>query len=154
MVPKSWAAAFRFRSNSQNARGSEEDVVLALGKDRKAHLLDENDLGGIGGQLATASVSEMRIIAAPAAYPVGSDIFVAKQAPGADCPNESRNHDLTVLKITGGSPPSKIRLGAARSLAAARPLLQRQMGTPIPLYGYSARRVTIAFTPSAATPAR
>jgi len=26
--------------------------MLALGKDRKAYLLDQNDLGGIGGQLA------------------------------------------------------------------------------------------------------
>jgi outer membrane protein assembly factor BamB len=88
------------------ARGSGEDVVLALGKDRKAYLLDGNDLGGIGGQLAAATVSEIRIITAPAAYTVGGDVFVALQAPGADCPNASRNHDLTVLKITGGSTPS------------------------------------------------
>jgi hypothetical protein len=28
-------------------------LMLALGKDRKAYLLDRNNLGGIGGQLAT-----------------------------------------------------------------------------------------------------
>ena len=86
-----------------DTRGGERDVVLALGKDRKAHLLDENDLGGIGGQLTASIVSEIHIITAPAVYPVGSDAFVAL---GADCPNASRNHDLTVLKITGGSTPS------------------------------------------------
>jgi len=86
-----------------DTRGGERDVVLALGKDRKAHLLDENDLGGIGGQLTASIVSEIRIITAPAVYPVGGDAFVAL---GADCPNASRNHDLTVLKITGGSAPS------------------------------------------------
>jgi outer membrane protein assembly factor BamB len=85
-----------------DGRGGEEDVVLALGKDRKAYLLDGNDLGGIGGQLAESIASEIRIITAPAVYPVDGDVFVAL---GANCPNASRNHELTVLKITGGSSP-------------------------------------------------
>lgn len=89
-----------------NARDGEEDVVLALGKDRKAYLLDGINLGGIGGQLAAATVSGLRIITAPAAYPVGQDIFVALQAPGTDCPTPSRAHDLTVLRITGKPAPS------------------------------------------------
>jgi hypothetical protein len=78
-------------------------VVLALGKDRKAYLLDANALGGIGGQLAESIGSEIRIITAPAVYPVDSDVFVAL---AANCPNASRNHDVTVLRITGGSTPS------------------------------------------------
>ena len=86
-----------------DTRGGEHDVVLALGKDRKAYLLDGNALGGIGGQLAQSIGSEISIITAPAVYPVDSDVFVAL---GANCPNASRNHDLTVLKITGGSTPS------------------------------------------------
>jgi outer membrane protein assembly factor BamB len=86
-----------------DTRGGEQDVVLALGKDRKAYLLDGNDLGGIGGQLAESIVSGIRIITAPAVYRVDNDVFVAV---GADCPNASRNHDLTVLRITGGSAPS------------------------------------------------
>jgi outer membrane protein assembly factor BamB len=89
-----------------NTRGGEEDMVLALGKDRKAYLLNGLNLGGIGGQLAAATVSGIRIIAAPAVYPVGRDMFVALQAPGTDCPNASRNHDLTVLRITGEPAPS------------------------------------------------
>jgi outer membrane protein assembly factor BamB len=46
----------------------------------------------------------LRIITAPAAYPVGNDVFVAFQAPGAHCPGAGRG-GLTVLKITGSSPP-------------------------------------------------
>jgi hypothetical protein len=84
--------------------GGDQALLLALGKDRKAYLLDRNNLGGIGGQLAGETVSDLRIITAPAAYPVGNDVFVAFQALGAHCKGAGRS-DLTVLKITGGSPP-------------------------------------------------
>jgi hypothetical protein len=42
-----------------NVLGANGDqaLILALGKDRRAYLLDRNDLGGIGGQLAAATVS-------------------------------------------------------------------------------------------------
>ena len=81
-------------------------LMLALGKDRKAYLLDRNDLGGIGGQLALDTVSRLRIITSPVAYPVGNDVFVAFQAPGAHCPESGGGHELTVLKITGGARPA------------------------------------------------
>lgn len=81
-------------------------LILALGKDGKAYLLDRHDLGGIGGQLAAETVSQTRIITSPAAYPVGNDIFVAFQAPGARCPQPGRDHDLTVVKIAAGPPPA------------------------------------------------
>ncbi|MDE2067459.1 MAG: hypothetical protein KGK01_04160 [Bradyrhizobium sp.] len=80
--------------------------MLALGKDGKAYLLDRNNLGGIGGQLAAETVSETRIITSPAAYRVGNDVFVAFQAPGAHCPTPGRGRDLTVLRITAGSLPA------------------------------------------------
>ena len=86
--------------------GGDQAPILALGKDRKAYLLDRKDLGGIGGELAGASLSEIRIMTSPAAYPVGDDIFVAFQAPGTHCPGPSKANGLTVLKIKGGSPPS------------------------------------------------
>jgi outer membrane protein assembly factor BamB len=80
--------------------------MLALGKDRKAYLLDRKNLGGIGGQLATDIVSKSQIITSPVAYPVGDDVFVAFQSPGTQCPQSGRDHGLTVLKISGGSPPT------------------------------------------------
>jgi outer membrane protein assembly factor BamB len=84
--------------------GGDKALLLALGKDRKAYLLDRNNLGGIGGQLAGETVSALRIITAPAAYRVGNDVFVAFQAPGTHCPGSGRG-GLTVLKITGSAPP-------------------------------------------------
>ena len=81
-------------------------LMLALGKDRKAYLLDRKDLGGIGGQLAAETVSETAIITAPATYPVGEDVFVAFAARGARCPKPSDGQGLTVLKISPGSPPT------------------------------------------------
>jgi hypothetical protein len=78
-------------------------LVLALGKDRKAYLLDRANLGGIGGQLVEATVAQSVILTAPAVYPAGDGLFVAIQAAGARCPN--RGDGLTVLQIKAGAPP-------------------------------------------------
>jgi hypothetical protein len=80
-------------------------LMLALGKDRKAYLLDRNNLGGIGGQLAEATVAQSLIITAPAVYPAGEGLFVAFQAPGARCPRGGEGAP-TVLQIKAGSPPT------------------------------------------------
>lgn len=91
--------------NLPGADGS-QSLILALGKDRKAYLLDQKNLGGIGGQLAADTVSETPIVTSPATYPVGNDVFVAFQARGARCPRRDDGQGLTVLKISPGSPPT------------------------------------------------
>jgi outer membrane protein assembly factor BamB len=78
-------------------------LMLALGKDRKAYLLDRSNLGGINGQLVAESVATARIVTSPVAYPAGNDVFVAFQAPGAHCPEPGGG--LTVLKIIRGRHP-------------------------------------------------
>ena len=95
-------------------------LILALGKDRKAYLLDRNNLGGIGGQLAEATVAQSYIHTAPAAYPGGEGLFVAFQAPGAHCPNRGDN-GLTVLQVKAGSPPAMTTAwcGAVRGRGSA-----------------------------------
>ena len=85
--------------------GGSQALILALGKDGKAYLLDRANLGGIGGQLAAQTVSDDAIRTSPAAYPLGNDMMVAFEGPGAQCPSSSRGKGLTVLKIQGGSPP-------------------------------------------------
>jgi len=80
--------------------------MLALGKDRKAYLLDRSNLGGIGGQLAADTVAKLRIITSPAEYPVGDDVFVAFLGTGAHCPESGAGHELTVLKIAKGMRPT------------------------------------------------
>ena len=81
-------------------------MLVALGKDGKAYLLDRNNLGGIGGQLAAQTVSNDAIRTSPAAYPLGNDMMLAFEGPGSQCPSSSRGEGLTVLKIHGGSPPT------------------------------------------------
>jgi hypothetical protein len=95
--------------------------MLALGKDRKAYLLDRNNLGGIGGQLAETTVSQSLILTSPAAYPAGDGLFVAFQAPGTQCPNSGAGNGLTVLQIKAGSPPTMTTAwcGALRGRGAA-----------------------------------
>jgi hypothetical protein len=97
------------------AGGKVEILVLALGKDGRAYLLDRRNLGGIGGALAVETVSTRHILTAAAAYPAQDGTFVAFQGPGANCPGEKRSawkwlgssaNQLTVLKIRAGSPPS------------------------------------------------
>lgn len=78
-------------------------LVLALGKDGKAYLLDRNDLGGIGGALASETVARNAIITVPATFPAADGVFVAFHASGARCPGGDAG--LTALKITAGSPP-------------------------------------------------
>ncbi len=82
--------------------GGGPPLILALGKDRKAYLLDRNNLGGIGGQLAMETVSDRAIITAPVTYPAADGIFVALQAEGTRCPTEARG--LLTLKIRPGLP--------------------------------------------------
>ncbi|HLI22870.1 MAG TPA: hypothetical protein VKV32_17235 [Stellaceae bacterium] len=80
-------------------------LVLALGKDGKAYLLDRNNLGGIGHALAEREVSPRAIRTATASYTVGEAVYVAFEGPGSDCPAGSSGRGLTVLKITA-SPPA------------------------------------------------
>ncbi len=86
-------------------RSGAQALILALGKDGKAYLLDRNDLGGIGGELAAATVAG-RIVTAPAAYPADDGVFVAFFGQGAQCRAPERDAGLTVLKIQSGSPPA------------------------------------------------
>ena len=87
-------------SNSRRA------LMLALGKDGRGYLLDQNNLGGIGGSLAAATVSRRPIRTAPATYAVGADIHVALQGAGAHCPSAVAENQLTVLKIEASERPN------------------------------------------------
>ncbi len=88
--------------------GGSAALLLALGKDARAYLLDRDRLGGIGGSLVSEIVSTRAIRTAPAAYPAADGVFVAFQGQGAHCPPSSRGRGLTVLQIRSGSPPSLV----------------------------------------------
>ena len=85
-------------------------LLLALGKDGNAYLLDWQNLGGIGGALVTRKVSDGPIRTAPATFRLGDKTLVAFQGEGNDCPNGVENVNLTVLKI---SAEPKAEIGTA-----------------------------------------
>jgi hypothetical protein len=86
--------------------GGAQPVVLALGKDGRAYLLDRGNLGGIGGSLAAALVSAAPIRTAPAAYPAADGTYVAFEGLGARCPVRQGRGGVTVLRLRAGTPPA------------------------------------------------
>jgi hypothetical protein len=88
-----------------SARGVRK-LILAVGKDGNAYLLDRDNLGGIGGELASAHVTPMRAIASPAVWSAGDGVFVALEVDGANCPPDSPGKGLLVLKISADPAPA------------------------------------------------
>jgi len=80
--------------------GSSTPLLIALGKDGKAYLLDRASLGGIGGALAIHPAARGVIITAAAAYPLRDAVLVAYQARGAACPNGAYVPGIAALAVT------------------------------------------------------
>jgi hypothetical protein len=83
-----------------------QQVILALGKDGKAYLLDRAHLGGVGGALAVKKMSGWGIYAAAAAYPVADSVYVAFPTEGPGCPEDPLRKGLIALAAHGGYPPT------------------------------------------------
>ena len=80
--------------------GSPIPLMLALGKDGNAYLLDRTSLGGLGGALAVRPAARGLIITAAAAYPLGDAVLVAYQARGAACPDGAHVSGIAALGVT------------------------------------------------------
>jgi hypothetical protein len=100
-----------------------QPLVLALGKDGRAYLLDQNNLGGIGGSLAAQSISQRPLRTAPAAYSLNGTTYVALQGPGASCPAPQSEHQLTVLKIGAAERPSIGQAWCGKISGAGSPIV-------------------------------
>ncbi len=85
-------------------------LVLALGKDGNAYLLNRDDLGGVGGQIATLPAARSVIITAPATYPVQGRILVAYQAHRSACPHADDHGGLAAIAV---SAPTRAGLSIA-----------------------------------------
>jgi hypothetical protein len=71
-------------------------LVVAMGKDQKAYLLNRDNLGGITNPIASAQESFSVIIQAAAAYRTNQSTYVALRAAG---------DKLRAFRITATSPP-------------------------------------------------
>jgi hypothetical protein len=79
-------------------------LLLALGKDGKAYLLDRKNLGGIGGALVEATVSSRPIRTSPATYSSRDSVLVGLAGDGASCP-KAGNSGLIVLRVHAAPRP-------------------------------------------------
>jgi hypothetical protein len=103
------------------------DLVLALGKDGNAYLLDRHHLGGIGGSLLVKKVSPSAIRTAPAYVATAGAAFVAFQGTGTDCP-AGTSGDLTVLRIAAASPPTLTTAWCAPANGRGSPIVSTTDG--------------------------
>ena len=81
-------------------------LIFGIGKDGDAYLLDRDNLGGFGGQLAREHVSGLKTIASPAVWAAADGVFVALEVEGANCPTETPGKGLLVLKIRADPAPA------------------------------------------------
>ena len=113
--------------------GGLQPLVLALGKDAHAYILDRNNLGGVGGSLVSEIVSTRAIRTAPAAFPAADGMLVAFQGEGAHCPTSRRDDNLTVLLIRAGSPPSLTTAWCGAFSGAGAPIVTTTDGRSNPI---------------------
>lgn len=81
-----------------------EKLVVALGKNGDAYLLDRAHLGGISAGLDDEHVADSAIIGAAAAYHTSQGTYVAFRAKGVGCP-QGQSGGLVGLKIAASNPP-------------------------------------------------
>ena len=113
--------------------GGDRPLLLALGKDGHAYLLDRANLGGIGQSLVNEAVSTQSIRTAPAAYRVADGAFVAFQGRGARCPAGRPAGDLTALKITARDRPALVTAWCAAVRGGGSPIVTTTDGHSDPI---------------------
>jgi outer membrane protein assembly factor BamB len=75
-------------------------LIVAMGKDRKAYLVNRDNLGGISQPLASTQVASSTILQAAATYRTSQNTYVALRA------NNDGNTVLNTFRITAASPPA------------------------------------------------
>jgi PQQ enzyme-like repeat protein len=75
-------------------------LIVAMGKDRKAYLINRDNLGGISQPLASAQVASSTILQAAVTYRTKQGTYVAFRA------NNDGNTVLSAFRITAANPPA------------------------------------------------
>jgi outer membrane protein assembly factor BamB len=80
-------------------------LVVALGKNGDAYLIDRANMGGVSAGLARRRVSGDPIITAAASYSTNRGTYVVLKGGGIDCP-AGQSGDLTAIRIEATAPPT------------------------------------------------
>jgi hypothetical protein len=96
-------------------------LIVALGKDGNAYLLNRNNLGGIGAPLAQARVGNAGIAQAAATYQTTQGTYVVLQ--------DQYNTKLTAFRITPTSPPTIANAWSASENGLGSPFVTSTNGT-------------------------
>jgi outer membrane protein assembly factor BamB len=78
-------------------------LIVQLGKDSKAYLIDRDTMGGQSAPLAAPVVSGGNIINAAVNYRTAMGTYVVFRGAGSGCPSGSGS--MTALRITAEAPP-------------------------------------------------
>ena len=95
-------------------------LVVAIGKDRNAYLLDRNNLGGVTAPLAQSVVSSGTVINAAATYRTSLGTYVVLRPVSGT---------LTAFKINAASPPTIATGWSASSSGRSSPFVTTTDGT-------------------------
>lgn len=108
-----------------NGSAGAAHLMLALGKDGKAYLLNRDNLGGVGGGLATRQVSSDEIKTAPAVYPApDGGAFVVFAGGGINCPAAAISHpSIAALKLQAHSTPAILTAWCASLDGSGAPIV-------------------------------
>ena len=95
-------------------------LVVAIGKDRNAYVLDRNNLGGVSVPLAVSSVSTGTIIGAAATYRTSNGTYVVLRPVSGT---------LTAFRITATNPPTVATGWSISSSGRTAPFVTSTDGT-------------------------
>jgi hypothetical protein len=95
-------------------------LVVAIGKDRNAYVLDRSNLGGVSAPLAQANVSTGTIIGAAATYKTSTSTYVVLRPVSGT---------LTAFRITATNPPTIATGWSVSSSGRTAPFVTSSDGT-------------------------
>lgn len=96
-------------------------LVLALGKDGLAYLLDRANLGGISDPLVSSKVSTGAIIGANVVYTTANGTYFAFRGAGSDCPS-GQSGGIVGVSLTAADPPQMATAWCTPSFGKGAPV--------------------------------
>jgi hypothetical protein len=114
------------------AGGTTLAQLLQLGKDGNAYLLNRENLGGIGGQVAVMHVSSSQIRTAAARFPTATAAMAAFTGAGVACP-AGQSGSVTMLQITASATAPISTAWCADPGGGGAPIVTTTDGTSNPI---------------------